>query len=108
MDVIHRSSYPGMGRRGVKKNLRVEEVGQEMILWEDNPLQAHVLDRVQTRIYKLASEGKSVDEIEEAMRETFRIPPDQVIRPMLTDILLQFVGQGLIEKTTLRMESPPD
>ena len=92
----------------MKKNLRIEEVGQEIILWEDNPLQAHVLDRVQTRIYKLAAEGKSVDEIEEAMREAFRIPPDKVIRPMLTDMLLQFVDQGLIEKTTLRLESPPD
>jgi hypothetical protein len=92
----------------MKNNLRIEEVGEEMILWEDNPLQAHVLDRVQARIYRLASEGKSVDEIEAAMRKVFRIPPDKVIRPMLTDVLLQFVGQGLIEKTTLRLESPPD
>ena len=92
----------------MKKNLRVEEVGDELILWEDNPLQAHVLDRVQTRLYRLASEGKPVDEIEAGMRAAFQIPPDRVIRPMLVDMLLQLVKQGLIDETTLGLETHPD
>jgi hypothetical protein len=88
----------------MKKILRIEEVGDELILWEENPLQAHVLDRVQARVYRLAEEGKSVDEIEEAMRAAFGIPPEREIRPMLTDILRLFLRNGLIEKTTLGLE----
>jgi len=91
----------------MKKQLRVEEVGDELILWEDNPLQAHVLDRVQTRLYHLASEGKSVDEIEAGMRAAFRIPPDRAIRPMLNDMLLQLVRQGLIDEPS-GLEFHPD
>jgi len=88
----------------MNKNLRMEEVGDELILWEDNPLQAHVLDRVHTRLYRLASEGRSLDAIEAGMRAKFQIPPDRVIKPMLIDMLLQLVKQGLIDETTLGLE----
>jgi hypothetical protein len=81
-----------------KKNLRIEEVGDELILWEDEPLQAHVLDRVQTRIYRLVGQGKSVGEIETALREAFRVPPEHDLKPMIQSYLFQFLSQGLIEE----------
>jgi hypothetical protein len=91
------------------KSFRIEEVGDELILWDDGPpLQANVLDRVQARIYRLATDGKSLDHIEEVLRETFRIAPGQDLRPMLISYLRQFVEQELIDPTAPAAEFPID
>jgi len=82
----------------MKKNLRLEEEGDELILWDDEVLQAHVLDRVQAKIYRWAADGKSVAEIEAAFREAFRVPPEQDLKRMLGIILTQLVKQGLIDE----------
>jgi hypothetical protein len=86
------------------KNVRLEEVGDELILWEDEPLVATVLDPLHARIYRMATEGKSLDEIEQAERTAFRIPPERKIRPVLTMILYELVDQGFLDEEPLHLD----
>ncbi len=90
------------------KNVRLEEVGDELILWEENPLVATVLDPLHARIYRLAVEGKSVDEIEQAERTRFQIPADREIKRILTVILYELVDQGFIDEKPLHLGPRPD
>ncbi len=87
----------------MKKNLRVEEVGDELIIWDDELLQADVLGRFETRVYKLAAEGMTVDEIEAALRSSLKIPPEHDVRTALTEILEDFVRHGLIDPDPLQL-----
>lgn len=86
------------------KNVRLEEVGDELILWEDEPLVATVLDPLHARIYRLAVEGKSADEIEQALRAAFRFPPEHDVRRMLTMILYELVDQGFVDEEPLHLD----
>ena len=89
------------------KNVRLEEVGDELILWEDEPLIATVLDPLHARLYRMAVAGKSVEEIEQAERTAFRVPPERDIRPILEMVLYELVDQGFIDKEPLHLGPRP-
>jgi len=85
----------------MRKNVRLEEVGDELILREDEPLVATVLDPLYARIYRLAVDGKSVGEIEQASRTVFRFPPEHDVRQMVAAIPCELVDQGFGDEEPL-------
>ena len=85
------------------KDVRLEEVGDELILWEDERLVATVLDPLHARLYRMAVAGKSLDEIEQAERTAFCVPPEREIKPILTMILYELVDQGFVDEEPLRL-----
>ena len=69
----------------------------ELMLYQTDKDDVHVLNPTARVIYRHYKEGKGVEEIEKALREQFRIAPDRDIAKDIEECIAGLKKKGLIE-----------
>lgn len=79
------------------KNIVTKELKNELMLYDTKSDHLHILDTTGRLIYKMLHEGKSVDEIETAIRDKFQVSDGQNIRNDILNFAQQLQAKGLME-----------
>lgn len=78
------------------KDIKAKELGSELILYDTERDDVHVLNVTAQLIYNLYKEGKDITEIEQGVKNNFQFEEDQDISEHVNKCLDELEKKGLI------------
>jgi hypothetical protein len=78
------------------KNVVAKQVGTDLMLYDGETDSVHILNSTAQLIYKLHQQGLNVDEISNAVRDSFNIPVGQVLDEDIQGVIEDMAAQGLL------------
>lgn len=80
-----------------KQGITVQQLGNEVILYDTRKKTTHVLNPTARRVWELCDGKHTVQDMERALRTSFSIPDGQDIANDIQHIVTTFVEKGLLE-----------
>jgi PqqD family protein of HPr-rel-A system len=78
------------------KKVVAKETDSELMLYDPDQDAVHILNATALLVYKLYSEGKSLDEIEHEVRRKFAVGPNENVQQGLRKCLAELREKGLV------------
>lgn len=78
------------------KNFITKELGTDLMIYDPEREEVHILNASAKLIYGLYEEGRDLDEIEQVIHETLDVEHRHDIAALIREYLTELEGKGLI------------
>ncbi len=81
----------------MKTRFIVKDLKSELMLYDTERDEVHILNATAGHVYRLVTEGKDLNEIERVIRKSYRFDPELSIAEDIRNILDEMERKGLIQ-----------